>query len=48
MSDYRKAREEVAKLVGIELKKLTYVLYKEKIKNLYKTFEIPKKMEILE
>lgn len=43
MSDYRKAREEVAKLMGIELKKLTYVLYKEKIKNLYKTFEIPKK-----
>lgn len=43
MSDYRKAREEVAKLMGIEPKKLTYVLYKEKIKNLYKTFEIPKK-----
>lgn len=43
MSDYKKAREEVAKLIGIELKELTYVLYKEKVENLYKTFAIPKK-----
>ena len=43
MNDYKKARETVAKLVGIELKELTYVLYKEKVNNLYKTFKIPKK-----
>jgi len=43
MNDYKKAREKVAKLVGIELKELTYVLYKEKVYNLYKTFKIPKK-----
>lgn len=43
MSDYKKAREEVAKLLGIELKELTYLLYKEKVENLYNTFEIPKK-----
>lgn len=48
MNDYKKARETVAKLVGIELKELTYVLYKEKVNNLYKTFKIPKKMETLE
>ena len=30
MSDYKKAREEVAKLLGIELKELTYLLYKKK------------------
>lgn len=43
MSDYKKAREEVAKLLGINLKELTYLLYKEKVENLYNTFEIPKK-----
>ena len=43
MSDYKKAREEVAKLLGIELKELTYLLYKEKVENLYNTFAIPKK-----
>lgn len=43
MGDYKKAREEVAKLLGIELKELTYLLYKEKVENLYNTFEIPKK-----
>lgn len=43
MSDYKKAREEVAKLLGIELKELTYLLYKEKVENLYNTFEISKK-----
>lgn len=43
MNDYKKAREKVAKLVGIELKELTYVLYREKVNNLYKTFKIPKK-----
>lgn len=48
MSDYKKAREEVAKLLGIELKELTYLLYKEKVENLYNTFEIPKKTANLE
>ena len=43
MSNYKKAREEVAKLIGIELKELTYVLYNEKINSSYDTFEIPKK-----
>ena len=43
MREYKKAREEVAEFIGIKLKELTYVLYKEKINNLYSTFEIPKK-----
>ena len=43
MSDYRKAREEVAKFLGIRPRVLTYFLYKKKVKNLYTTFEIPKK-----
>ncbi|MGI6510061.1 MAG: reverse transcriptase domain-containing protein [Erysipelotrichaceae bacterium] len=43
MNTYIKARKEVAELIGIELKELNRVLYKEKVDNLYKTFNIPKK-----
>lgn len=43
MSNYKKARKEVAIWLGIELKELTCILYKEKTENLYKTFNIPKK-----
>ena len=38
-----KNREDLAKFLGIELKKLTYVLYKRKVENFYDTFSIPKK-----
>ncbi|WP_027206366.1 retron Ec67 family RNA-directed DNA polymerase/endonuclease [Butyrivibrio fibrisolvens] len=36
-------RYEFAQLLGIELKELTYLLYIEKVENLYTTFSIPKK-----
>lgn len=38
-----KCREDLAILLGIPLKKLTYILYIKKTENCYKTFEIPKK-----
>ena len=41
MYGYKKARDEVAKLLNIDLKKLTYILYKNR--DLYKSFSIPKK-----
>ena len=43
MNEYKIAREEVARMVGIEVKELTYILYKERIDKLYVEFEIPKK-----
>jgi len=36
-------REDLAFLLNIPLKKLTYILYVKKPENYYKTFEIPKK-----
>ena len=43
MSSYKKAREEIAKFIGIETKELSFILYKQKVDSLYNTFEIPKK-----
>ena len=43
MSNYDEARKEVAKLINIELRAITYVLYKKGIEESYKSFEIPKK-----
>lgn len=43
MSNYDEARKEVAKLINIELRAITYVLYKIGIEESYKSFEIPKK-----
>jgi RNA-directed DNA polymerase len=43
MSNYDEARKEVAKLINIELRAITYVLYKKVIEESYKSFEIPKK-----
>ena len=43
MSNYDEARKDVAKLINIELKAITYVLYKIGIEKSYKSFEIPKK-----
>lgn len=43
MSNYYEARKEVAKLINIELRAITYVLYKKGIEESYKSFEIPKK-----
>lgn len=43
MKDYKKARKEVSELLGIELKDLTYILYKEKPDTMYRTFKIPKR-----
>lgn len=34
---------QLADFLGIEYKKLTYILYAERVENLYKSFEIPKK-----
>ena len=36
-------RKDFAAFLGIELKFLTYILYRIKVENLYTTFEIPKK-----
>lgn len=38
-----KNRDDLAKFLKIELKKLTYILYKKKVENFYETFSIPKK-----
>lgn len=38
-------RDELADLVGIPYRKLTYILYKKYVENMYTSFEIPKKME---
>lgn len=43
MNNYDKARKEVAKLINIELRAITYVLYKKGVEESYKSFEIPKK-----
>lgn len=43
MSNYDEARKEVAKLINIQLRVITYVLYKKGIEKAYKSFEIPKK-----
>ena len=43
MKDYKQARKKVADFLHINVKELTYVLYKIKIDNFYKTFNIPKK-----
>lgn len=38
-----KNRDDLAKFLKIELKNLTYILYKKKVENFYETFSIPKK-----
>lgn len=38
-----KNRDDLAKFLKIELKNLTYILYKKKVENFYATFTIPKK-----
>lgn len=43
MSLYKDAREEVARMLNIHQKELTYVLYIVGIDKSYKTFKIPKK-----
>ena len=43
MNEYKIAREEIAKFIGVDLKMITYVLYKKRIENSYSSFEIPKK-----
>lgn len=43
MNDYRIAREELARLISVDLKDITYVLYKTRVENSYVSFEIPKK-----
>lgn len=43
MNNYREARQSVSKLIGIELRKLTYILYEKKTYTFYSTFSIPKK-----
>lgn len=43
MNDYKTAREEIARLINVDLKEITYVLYKTKVENSYISFEIPKK-----
>lgn len=43
MNNYKVAREEVARLINVELKDINYVLYKIKVENSYLSFEIPKK-----
>ncbi len=43
MTDYRKARIELAEKIGIDIKELTNILYKEKVEDLYNRFEIPKR-----
>lgn len=43
MSNYDEARKEVAKLINIGLRAITYVLYKKGIEESYRSFEIPKK-----
>lgn len=36
-------RDELADLVGVSYRKLTYILYKKHVENMYTSFEIPKK-----
>ena len=43
MNDYRIAREELARLISVDLKEITYVLYKIRVENSYVSFKIPKK-----
>lgn len=43
MNDYKIARKELARLISVDLKEITYVLYKTGIENSYVSFEIPKK-----
>lgn len=43
MNDYKNARKELAGLISVDLKEITYVLYKKRIENSYVSFEIPKK-----
>ena len=43
MKDYKHARKKVADFLHINVKELTYILYKIKIDNFYKKFDIPKK-----
>ena len=43
MSNYDEARVIVAKLINVELRAITYVLYKKGIEKSYTSFEIPKK-----
>ena len=39
-----KSRNELADLLGISHKRLTYLLYIKHLENMYRSFEIPKKV----
>lgn len=39
-----KSRNELADLLGISRKRLTYLLYIKHLENMYTSFEIPKKV----
>lgn len=43
MNDYKIAREELARLISVDIKAITHLLYKTRIENSYASFEIPKK-----
>ena len=43
MNDYKIARKELARLISVDIKAITYLLYKTRIENSYASFEIPKK-----
>ncbi len=43
MNNYKIAREELARLISVDTKAITYLLYKRRIENSYASFEILKK-----
>ena len=43
MIDYKIAKKKLAELIDVKLRDITYLLYKIRIENSYKTFAIPKK-----
>lgn len=43
MNNYQAARLEVARLINVNIKEITYVLYKVRTESFYTSFEIPKK-----
>lgn len=43
MHNYKLAREEVARLIKVQVKEITHVLYNIRTENSYTSFEIPKK-----
>lgn len=43
-----RTRNELADFIEVPRKKLSYVLYVKKTENLYKSFDIPKKMAVID